>query len=180
MPDMDAAATVSLNEHNDHEPLSAVGLERRLLIALGGGVLLGASWIGSMLGVDEGISQFPAFVGAIVLVIPLLMGAWRELAIGRPSGDALATLAVLAAMSSENYLAAGFLALFLWMANLILSRTAWGAQRAIRDLVRLTPMNRKFDWSTFNSATLFECCLAKTCRSMARCIRANPALTKHH
>ena len=37
------------------------------------------------------------------------------------------------------YLAAGFLALFLWMANLILSRTAWGAQRAIRDLVDLTP-----------------------------------------
>ena len=37
------------------------------------------------------------------------------------------------------FLAAGFLALFLWMANLILSRTAWGAQRAIRDLVDLTP-----------------------------------------
>ena len=118
---------------------SAAGLERRLLVALGGGVLLAASWIGNMMGVDDGISQFPAFLGALVLVIPLLMGAWRELAIGRPAGDALASLAVLAAMSSENYLAAGFLALFLWMANLILSRTAWGAQRAIRDLVRLTP-----------------------------------------
>ena len=118
---------------------SAAGLERRLLVALGGGVLLAASWIGSMMGVDAGISQLPAFIGALVLVIPLLMGAWKELSDGRPGGDALASLAVLAAMSSENYLAAGFLALFLWMANLILSRTAWGAQRAIRDLVRLTP-----------------------------------------
>lgn len=139
MPELDAVATASLHEHSETDLQSAAGLERRLLVALGGGVLLAASWIGSLLGVDEGVSQFPAFVGAIILVIPLLMGAWRELAVGRPGGDALATLAVLAAMSSENYLAAGFLALFLWMANLILSRTAWGAQRAIRDLVRLTP-----------------------------------------
>ncbi|MGY8753856.1 MAG: heavy metal translocating P-type ATPase, partial [Phycisphaerales bacterium] len=41
------------------------------------------------------------------------------------------------------YLAAGFLALFLWMANLILSRTAWGAQRAIKDLVDLTPRSAR-------------------------------------
>ena len=72
-------------------------------------------------------------------MIPLLSGAWKEISTGRPGGDALATLAVLAAMASEMYLAAGFLALFLWAANLILSRTAWGAQRAIRDLVHLTP-----------------------------------------
>ena len=130
-----ATVTPELND----ELQSAAGLERRLLVALGGGVLLAASWIGAMMGVDDGIRQFPAFLGAFILVVPLLMGAWRELGDGRPAGDALASLAVLAAMSSENYLAAGFLALFLWMANLILSRTAWGAQRAIRDLVRLTP-----------------------------------------
>ena len=45
----------------------------------------------------------------------------------------------LAAIATGNYLAAGFLAFFLKAANLILSRTAWGAQRAIRELVRLTP-----------------------------------------
>ena len=118
---------------------SAAGLERRLLIALGGGVLLATAWIGDLLGVDPRIAQIPAFLGALALVIPLLGGAWREIGMGRPSGDALASLAVLAAMSSEMYLAAGFLALFLWTANLVLSRTAWGAQRAIRDLVHLTP-----------------------------------------
>ena len=128
-----AADTPALEER------SAAGLERRLLVALGGGVLLGTAWIGGLLGVNAQIAQIPAFLGALILVIPLLSGAWKEISTGRPGGDALATLAVLAAMASEMYLAAGFLALFLWAANLILSRTAWGAQRAIRDLVHLTP-----------------------------------------
>jgi len=117
----------------------AMKLERRLLIALGGGVLLAVSWISSLFGAHTLASQIPAALGSIILVIPLLRGAWREVSRGKPSSDALASLAVLAALSAGMYLAAGFLALFLWMANLILSRTAWGAQRAIRDLVDLTP-----------------------------------------
>ncbi len=114
-------------------------LERRLLIALSGGVLLAVSWIGHLLGAHTLVSEIPASIGAIILVIPLLSGAWSEIKTGKPSSDALASLAVVAALSAGMYLAAGFLALFLWMANLILSRTAWGAQRAIRDLVDLTP-----------------------------------------
>ena len=114
-------------------------LERRLLIALGGGVLLAVSWLGHLLGAHQLISEIPAAIGAIILVVPLLGGAWKEMKKGHPSSDALASLAVVAALSAGMYLAAGFLALFLWMANLILSRTAWGAQRAIRDLIDLTP-----------------------------------------
>ncbi|MHC5023683.1 MAG: heavy metal translocating P-type ATPase [Planctomycetota bacterium] len=114
-------------------------LERRLIVALGGGVLLAGSWISSLLGHHDQVAQIPAFVGSVILVIPLLAGAGRELNQGRPSSDSLASLAVLAALTSGQFLAAGFLALFLWMANLILSRTAWGAQRAIRDLIDLTP-----------------------------------------
>ena len=114
-------------------------LERRLLVALSGGVLLAISWVARLMGHHEQVSQIPAAIGAAILVVPLLMGAWREFRNGRPSSDSLASLAVLAAMASANYLAAGFLAFFLWMANLILSRTAWGAQRAIRDLIDLTP-----------------------------------------
>ena len=133
------AQTAAADIPGFEEERSAAGLERRLLVALGGGVLLGTAWIGGLLGVNAQIAQIPAFLGALILVIPLLSGAWKEISTGRPGGDALATLAVLAAMASEMYLAAGFLALFLWAANLILSRTAWGAQRAIRDLVHLTP-----------------------------------------
>ena len=114
-------------------------LERRLAIALAGGILLAASWLARMFGTHEQVAQIPAAIGAVVLVIPLLMGAWREITTGRPSSDSLASLAVLAAIAISNYLAAGFLALFLWTANLVLSRTAWGAQRAIRELIDLTP-----------------------------------------
>ena len=71
--------------------------------------------------------------------MPLLGGAWIEIKRGRPSSDSLASLAVIAAFASQLYLLAGILAFFLWTANLVLSRTAWGAQRAIRDLIDLTP-----------------------------------------
>ena len=133
------APSIEPDTLSDDLGTNAAGLERRLLIAMSGGVFLAASWIGSMLGSNQLVSQFPAAIGSIILVIPLLIGAWSEISRGRPSSDSLASLAVLAAMSSEMYLAAGFLALFLWMANLILSRTAWGAQRAIRELIDLTP-----------------------------------------
>jgi cation transport ATPase len=114
-------------------------VERRLFISLAGGVLLLASWISQWLGAHPQSAQIPAALGAAILVVPLLAGAWREIRNSRPSSDSLACLAVTAAFASQNYLAAGFLAFFLWTANLVLSRTAWGAQRAIRDLIDLTP-----------------------------------------
>ena len=114
-------------------------LERRLAIALAGGVLLATSLIARISDAHPQVAQIPAALGALVLVIPLLLGAWREIRAGRPSSDSLASLAVLAAIATSYYLAAGFLALFLWTANLVLSRTAWGAQRAIRNLIDLTP-----------------------------------------
>jgi len=114
-------------------------LERRLTVAMAGGVLLAVSWIARMFDAHSQIAQIPAALGAVILVIPLLSGSWKEITRGRPSSDSLASLAVLAAIATANYLAAGFLALFLWTANLVLSRTAWGAQRAIRDLIDLTP-----------------------------------------
>jgi heavy metal translocating P-type ATPase len=117
----------------------AEGLERRLTIALAGGVLLAASWIARLADAHDQVAQIPAALGAVVLAVPLLLGAWKEIRRGRPSTDSLASLAVLAAIAVGSYLAAGFLALFLWTANLILSRTAWGAQRAIRELIDLTP-----------------------------------------
>src|SRR5262245_8658537 len=103
----------------------AEGLERRLTVALAGGGLLAVAYIARLLGLHELVSQIPAALGAIVLAIPLLLGAWKEINRGRASSEALASLAVLAAIATGYYLAAGFLALFLWTANLVLSRTAW-------------------------------------------------------
>ncbi|MBM4112382.1 MAG: cation-translocating P-type ATPase [Phycisphaerae bacterium] len=114
-------------------------LERQLFLALVGGMLLLTAWIATLVGVDRQVADIPAAVGAIILFIPLAWGALREFLAGRPSSDTLASLAVFAALMSNLFLAAGFLAFFLWLAELVLSRTAWGAQRAIRDLVELTP-----------------------------------------
>jgi hypothetical protein len=123
------------------EGLAAGGsqLERRLVVALSGGMLLLVSWLArAAFGFAENVTQIPAAIGAIVVATPLFAGALREMREGRPGGNALASLAVLAAMANNFFLQAGFLAFFLWLAELVLSRTAWGAQRAIRDLVELT------------------------------------------
>jgi len=115
-------------------------LERRLFVALVGGVLLLASWLGQIaFGVESAVAAIPAAIGAFILFVPLAKGALEEIRSGNASSDSLAALAVLAAMANNMFLAAGFLAFFLWLSELILSRTAWGAQRAIRELVELTP-----------------------------------------
>lgn len=113
--------------------------ERQLFLALVGGVMLVVSALALLFNKHHDIAQIPAFIGAVLLAIPLVWQAFKEVREGRPASSALAAIAVVAAIAISQYLAAGFLALFLWMADLILSRTAWGAQRAIRDLVGLTP-----------------------------------------
>lgn len=124
----------------EDSPSAGRTLERKLFVALLGGVMLLTAWVAQyVLGVEKTVAAIPALIGAIILFLPLASGAWEELREGRASSDSLASLAILAAMANNMSLEAGFLAFFLWLAELILSRTAWGAQRAIRDLVELTP-----------------------------------------
>ncbi len=139
MPELTVAGAPDQDKQLMDTAGGAERLERRLFIALIGGMLLAVSWLVTLLGWHEQVAQIPAAVGAVILAIPLLNGAWREITRGQASSDSLACLAVAAAVATGNFLAAGFLAFFLWTANLILSRTAWGAQRAIRDLIDLTP-----------------------------------------
>ncbi|MEE2972817.1 MAG: HAD-IC family P-type ATPase, partial [Planctomycetota bacterium] len=127
-------------------------LERQLFLALLGGTLLLVGGLAKLLGMSDAVSDIPAAIGAIMLVLPLMVGAFKEIVRATPSGDALAALAVLAAIAVNQLLTAGFLALFLWLSKLILSRTAWGAQRAIRELVELTPdVARRIDASGIES-----------------------------
>ena len=138
-PSPAAFPTASKSERSWDES-GAQRLERQLFFALLGGMLLLVAWLGRFaFDFDRQVADIAAMIGALILVIPLARGAAREVLAGRPSSDALASLAVLAAIAVGEYLAAGFLAFFLWLAELILSRTAWGAQRAIRELVELTP-----------------------------------------
>ena len=141
MSELTVAGAVAEDLHlrEDGTREGAERLERRLFIALVGGTLLAVSWIVSLLGWHQQVADIPAALGAIILAIPLAGGAWNEIRRGQASSDTLACLAVGAAVATGNFLAAGFLAFFLWTANLVLSRTAWGAQRAIRELIDLTP-----------------------------------------
>lgn len=140
MTTINSSSSVTRSEGDSQSALGGVRLERRLFIALCGGMMLLVAWLGeSLFGIETSVAQIPAVIGAIILTVPMASGALKELRAGRPSSDSLATLAVLAALANHLYLAAGFLAFFLWLSELILSRTAWGAQRAIRELLELTP-----------------------------------------
>jgi Cd2+/Zn2+-exporting ATPase len=86
-----------------------------------------------------GVGSLSALVGAVLLTIPIVRSALRELAHGHVHMSELAALAVAACFAIGNYKYAGLLAFLMLAAELIEHRTALGALRAIESLVRLTP-----------------------------------------
>jgi len=89
--------------------------------------------------VPEQIAVIPALIGALMLGFPLFKAALGELSRAKASSSSLAALAIAAALAAGRYETAGFLAFILLIADQFVRRSAWGAQRAIADLVRLTP-----------------------------------------
>ncbi len=115
-------------------------IERYLLIYLIGGVLAGVSWIAQLLDfTDPLVAALPALIGAILLGSTLFKAAFLEILRARFSSSSLAALAILASMVIGEFVTAAFLAFILLVADQILQRTAFGAQRAIEQLVNLTP-----------------------------------------
>ncbi len=142
------ALPVTKNAPHDHEHEHGVEccahhelrLERWIIVYLIGGVLVFVSTVTRWLNVvDIEISQIPAAVGAVLLGSGLAYSAWLELRRGTWSSSSLATLAILAAIATAQYETAGYLAFILLVADQALRRTAWGARRAIEQLVQLTP-----------------------------------------
>ena len=80
-----------------------------------------------------------ALVGALLLGIPVILHAVKHLFHGHMHMDELVALSVIAAIVAIDYQAAGAVAFFLLLANLIESRTALGARASIEHLVRLAP-----------------------------------------
>ncbi len=116
-------------------------IERWILLYLVGLVLVLTTLIAKALGgVSADVATIPAALGAFLLGAPLMWSAGRELLFeGKATYNALAALAILAAISLGEYVTAGLLAFILLIAEQVVRRTAWGAQRAIEQLVRLTP-----------------------------------------
>jgi heavy metal translocating P-type ATPase len=115
-------------------------IDRWIIFYLVGGVLVLATPIMRWFGWGEDqIADIPAAIGALILATPLFWVALKEVRTLRISSSSLAALGILGALAIGNYVGAGMLALILLVADQILRRTAFGAQRAIEQLVKLTP-----------------------------------------
>lgn len=114
--------------------------DRWILLYLIGGILAVVSWIAHITGsTNELVATLPAVLAALLLGAKLFYAAGLEVIRRRVSSSSLAALAILASMAVEKYGTAAFLAFILLVADLIVSRTADGAKRAIEQLVSLTP-----------------------------------------
>ncbi len=92
---------------------------------------------------DEGTAnqhaQTIAMIAALLLGVPLVWQAVRDLWVGHMRMNELAALAVTAAFANGQYLEAGAIAFFMIITSLIEHRTALGARKSIEALVRITP-----------------------------------------
>ncbi|HLB73242.1 MAG TPA: cation-translocating P-type ATPase [Sedimentisphaerales bacterium] len=113
-----------------------------LLGTLAGGMLLMSSGIaqwGFLYGSGSFQAEFLAMVGAILLGAPIVLHAIKSFTRKETHMDELAALAILAAFANKEYIAAGTIAFFMLLSELIESRTALGARASIESLIRLTP-----------------------------------------
>ncbi len=113
---------------------------------LAGGVLVllsyVAGWLFSSYTTPEGQNPYRdwlALLGALLLGVPIVVHAIKELLKGHAHMDELVALAVVASLASLDFQAAGVVAFFLLLANLIETRTALGARASIESLIRLAP-----------------------------------------
>ncbi|MCB9845091.1 MAG: cation-translocating P-type ATPase [Phycisphaeraceae bacterium] len=114
-------------------------IEKWMFWYLVGGVLVLTTVIAGWFGRASGVMQIPALIGALFLGAPLFWAAITEVRQRRVGSSALVAIAILAAIATEEYTTAGILAFILLIADQFVRHTAFGAQRAIEELVQLTP-----------------------------------------
>lgn len=113
---------------------------RRLAVTLGGGALVLNGFIAGRLDlVAPAVADSSAAVGAVVLAVPIVWRAVRNLLSDRLELDELIALAVIAAIAFQDFVSAGAVAFFALLGELVERRTALGARVAIESLVRLAP-----------------------------------------
>lgn len=137
------------HHHHDGDPVGMaccshhnIKLEQYMRLYLVGGVLLLASVLAKYVfsgAIPASVADLPAIIGAILLGMPLFVAAAREIWKGTPSTSTLCALAILASLANQHYTTAGFLAFILLVADSFVRQRAWGADRAIQDLVSRSP-----------------------------------------
>ncbi|MDP7011322.1 MAG: cation-translocating P-type ATPase [Verrucomicrobiota bacterium] len=85
------------------------------------------------------VGDLSAMLGAIILAMPILWRAFKDLAEGRLTTNELVAIAVSASFATGQYREAGLVAFFMLIAELIETRTAEGAKESIESLIKLTP-----------------------------------------
>jgi heavy metal translocating P-type ATPase len=131
-------------EQHDHEVQCCshheIKIERYIVLCLVGGLLVLVSTVCKGLGLtNEQVALVPAFIGSVILAIPLLIAAVTEIRTMRFSSSTLAALAIVSSLAIGDYIVAGWLAFILVVFGQMVRRSASGAQRAISELVQLTP-----------------------------------------
>ena len=91
------------------------------------------------LGNESNVGDFSAMIGALILGARVFRTTVKDLQQGLLTTNELVAIAVLATFSYGQYHAAGLVAFFMLLAEMIESRTASGAQEAIQRLMKMTP-----------------------------------------
>jgi len=116
-----------------------IEIDRYISLYLLGGVLVLSTSIAKLFNIESKVADLPAMLGAVLLGLPLFGAAIKEITRTRLSSSTLAALAILSALAIGKYEIAGWLAFILVVFGQLVRRSASGAQRAIQDLVQLTP-----------------------------------------
>lgn len=112
----------------------------QLGVALVGGYFILNSYLLNWLLPNQNFTaELSAIVGAVILAIPIITTALKDLYYGKIYMNELVALAILAAFTGGDFRTAGIIAFFLLITIIIESRTASGAQRSIEELIKLTP-----------------------------------------
>ncbi len=117
--------------------------ERSLIIRLTGTLLGAALVINSFLANaffgESQVSAISAMIGAVILSVPIICNAVRDLVRGERRMTELVALAIIACFALEDYQTAGVVAFFMLIAELVERRAALGAHAALEELIALSP-----------------------------------------
>lgn len=128
---------------HDHNVTDGKGHDRtmgKLGLALIGGIFILNSYIlGWIAPTQNFASELSAIIGSVLLAMPIIITALKDLYRGKVYMNELVALAILAAFTGSDFRTAGIIAFFLLLTIIIETRTASGAQRSIEELIKLTP-----------------------------------------
>ncbi len=114
----------------------------RFAVALFGGLLVLNSFLANAFlanQLDPFAIDLSAIAGALILGLPILYAAAKDLVQGRIYMNEPVALALIAAFASGQFRTAGVVAFFMLLTITLEKKTAVGAEQSIEELIKLTP-----------------------------------------